>query len=129
MYLKPCGASFTVNGEKVGMLGVLASTRVAAVTETPPSPDLDGCIGTPACAYQHGRRPGDGVVCRQPISGVPRIRFSSRSVIGCVLASRVACFGYGHHICGPSQPAFGGDDHRCCEKNDYGAEDQESCCV
>jgi hypothetical protein len=33
MYLKPCGASFTVNGEKVGMLGVLASTRVAAVTE------------------------------------------------------------------------------------------------
>jgi hypothetical protein len=50
IYPKPSGASFTVNGEQVDMLDALASTRVAAVTETPPSPDLDGCIGTPACA-------------------------------------------------------------------------------
>ena len=65
----------------------------------------------------------------QAISGVPWIRFSSGSLVGCVLASRVACFVYGHHICRPSQLAFGGDDHRRCEKNDYGAEDQESCRV
>jgi hypothetical protein len=49
-YPKPSGASFTVNGEQLDMLCALASTRVAAVTETPPCPDLDGCIGTPACA-------------------------------------------------------------------------------
>ena len=55
-------------------------------------------------------------VPRQPISGVPRIRFSSCSVVGWVLASRVACFVYGHHICAPPQLAFGGDDHRCCER-------------
>jgi len=50
IYPRPSGASFTVNGEQVDMLGALASIRVAAVTETPPSPDLDGRIGTPACA-------------------------------------------------------------------------------
>jgi hypothetical protein len=33
-----------------------------------------------------------------------------------VLASRGACFGHGHHICAPPQPAFGGDDHRCSKR-------------
>jgi hypothetical protein len=72
---------------------------------------------------------GPNLSLRQPISGVPGIRFSSWSVTRRVLASRVACFGYGHHIFVPAEPAFGGDDHRRCEENDYGAEDQESCCV
>jgi hypothetical protein len=62
------------------------------------------------------------------ISGVPRIRFSFYSVIGCVLASRLACFWYGH-ICVPAEPAFGNDDYRCCEEHDHAAEDQESCGV
>ena len=74
-------------------------------------PDLDGCIGTTACADQHGRRPAMEHVPRQSISGVPRIGFSSCSVIGCVLDSRVACFVHGHHICSPQLP-FGSDDHR-----------------
>jgi len=61
-------------------------------------PDLDGCIGTTACADQHGRRPAMAYVSRQPISGVPWIRSSSCSLTGCVLATRVACLAYGHHV-------------------------------
>jgi hypothetical protein len=92
-------------------------------------PEPDGCIGATASADQHRRRPAIECVAPATMSGAPRIRVSSCSAVGCVLASRVACFGYGHHIYAPSQPALGGDYHRCCEKNDHGAEDQESCCV
>jgi hypothetical protein len=63
------------------------------------------------------------------VSGVPRIGFSSFSVIGGVLASRVVYFLHWYHVCVPSKPAFGGDDHRCSEEKDHSAEDQESCCV
>ena len=45
----------------------------------------------------------------------------ARSTAGSKFSSS-CCFG-------SSELAFGGDDHRCCEENDYGAEDQESCCV
>ena len=73
-----------------------AEHRVAAVTVTPPFPDL-------GAASAHGMRltsmeaGGAGYVARQPISGVGRIRlswiFSSFSGIRHVIA--VAFLGYG----------------------------------
>ena len=41
---------------------------------------------------QHRRKPAIAYVARQLISGVTRIRFSSSSVLRCLLASRIAFF-------------------------------------